>query len=892
MRQIAKSFNVSACALAAAMLVSACGGGGVVTDTTPPTVTITDNVAGATATGPVTFTFTFSEDVGTSFAAEDVVVTGGSPAATVTKVDATHYTLVVTPTANATGTINVSVAAAKFKDLALNDNTVAASAAQAYSTVVAATEPTDAPAAPTALAANVLSIYSDAYTPVAGVVLRPDWGQTTAVSEVTIAGNKVEKYTSFNYEGITFTPIDVTAMTKIHIDVWTPDLASLDVFVLAGGAEQFVNVTPTKAGWNSFDIDLSAYTTLNKAAVKELKLVANGGTTAYLDNIYFWKPAAAISCGTTEPTCAPTAPTSLAANVLSIYSDAYTPVAGVNLRPDWGQSTAVSEVTIAGNKVEKYTAFNYEGITFTPIDVTAMTKIHVDVWTPDLASLDVYVLAGGAEQFVKVTPTKAGWNSFDIDLSAFTTLNKAAVKELKLVANGGTTAYLDNIYFWKPAAGGGGGGGSGTCTAPACVDFSAAGIGFGLFENNGGSVEIASEPNNATNKVVKFVKKPTDNDYFGTTITGLGGSVVLTADKKTVTMRVFSPTIGTNFLLKFEGGSGGPATTEKDVVTTKANEWETLSFVMPDVGTYATVVLFPNGRSKVTADKTMYIDDLTFPGFSASGGGGGTPPVDMGSGGAQTLTIAAADVKTGDGGNTMFVAGEGIFAVNYVGTAETVAPFRLAALAGATTANFTGVVGVANGSIGYFQDDANLSASAQKVDELGWVTGTSYAPLGVPNFFRTFVLKGPVSNNAYMGLYVNAPNNGTVNTGNFSKIKFKVWGPGPMFERANLNPVLEMTLTGPKVAGCTTGSGGTEIKQTFTANRKDGAGGFYTLPFSGFTVKGLCGADTNANAVTNVRANLARVVMTVPGTSFNYTNLDGGNYATGVNLGAIGFTNN
>ena len=80
---------------------------------------------------------------------------------------------------------------------------------------------------------------------------------------------------------------------------------------------------------------------------------------------------------------------------------------------------------------------------------------------------------------------------------------------------------------------------------------------------------------------------------IGTTITGLGGSVVLTATEKTVTMRVYSPAVGTNFLLKFEGGTGGPATTEKDAVTTTAGQWETLSFVMPDAGTYTTVVVFP-----------------------------------------------------------------------------------------------------------------------------------------------------------------------------------------------------------------------------------------------------------------------------------------------------------
>ena len=290
--------------------------------------------------------------------------------------------------------------------------------------------------------------------------------------------------------------------------------------------------------------------------------------------------------------------------------------------------------------------------------------------------------------------------------------------------------------------------------------------------------------------------------------------------------------------------------------------------------------------------KTYYFDDIKLLAAASGGGNVVTPPAEMGAGGLQTLTVATADVKTGDGGNTMFIAGEGLFAVNYVGSAETQAPFNLAAWPGAKTANIGGITGVAGGSIGYYQDDANLSNSTQKVEEGGWVSGTALAPLGVPNFFRYFVLKGAVSANAYMGVYANAPNNGFVNTSAFSKIKIKVWGPAPMFERVNFNPALEVTLAGPKVAGCTTGSGGTEITQILTANLKNGAGGAYTLPFSGFTVKGICGTDTNLNAVANVRAQLARVVVNVPGTSFNFTNIDGGNYATGVNLGPIGFTNN
>jgi hypothetical protein len=138
MSHFVNPFSLSACALAASLMITGCGGGGAPTDTAPPTVAITDSVSAATATGAVTFTFTFSEDVGTSFVVEDVTVTGGS-AGTLTKVDATHYTLVVTPAANTAGTIAVGVGAAKFKDLALNDNTAAANASQAFDTVVTPT---------------------------------------------------------------------------------------------------------------------------------------------------------------------------------------------------------------------------------------------------------------------------------------------------------------------------------------------------------------------------------------------------------------------------------------------------------------------------------------------------------------------------------------------------------------------------------------------------------------------------------------------------------------------------------------------------------------------------------------------------------------------------------
>lgn len=204
---------------------------------------------------------------------------------------------------------------------------------------------------------------------------------------------------------------------------------------------------------------------------------------------------------------------------------------------------------------------------------------------------------------------------------------------------------------------------------------------------------------------------------------------------------------------------------------------------------------------------------------------------------------------------------------------------------------------VANGSIGYYNDPL-LSTTSQKLDEGGWVVGTSLDAGGTPNFFRYFVLTAPAStfSASYLGLYVNAPNNGTVNVSGFASLKMRAWGPAEQYQQTNLNPVLEVVLSGPKVAGCTaTGSGGTEITKNLTANLKIGAGSSYKVGLaSGWTVKGVCGTDTNATAVAAVLSKLARVAVTVPASSFNFVNANPGatpSWSSGLNLGPIGFTN-
>jgi hypothetical protein len=62
------------------------------------------------------------------------------------------------------------------------------------------------------------------------------------------------------------------------------------VFLVGSAGEVAVTVPLTASTWKSIDIPLSSYS-LDKTAIKQIKLVSTpfGGTTVYMDNLYFKK---------------------------------------------------------------------------------------------------------------------------------------------------------------------------------------------------------------------------------------------------------------------------------------------------------------------------------------------------------------------------------------------------------------------------------------------------------------------------------------------------------------------------------------------------------------------------------------------------------------------------
>ncbi len=407
---------------------------------------------------------------------------------------------------------------------------------------------TAAPNPPTRSAANVVSLFSDAYSNVSVDTWSTVWDNTVEPQDVSIAGNTTKLYNNLVFAGIEFisSPINATNMEKFHIDIWTPDATVFKIKfvdlgpngVFGGGddVEQELGYTPAQSTWVSYDINMSDFTALvTRGHIGQMIFVAEGGTV-YMDNIYFWRanpvptfgsftvPAKTVGAaaftltaptsnsagaftftssntnvatisgttvtvvgagtsvisatqaaagsfgsgsttanlvvtGPSAPTsAAPNPPTRVATDVISVFSGAYSNLAGTDFFPNWGQNAFAVDTTIAGNLTRIYPNLNYHGIQLaSSIDASGMTNLHFDIWTANCETFDLYLInpAIGFERKISFNPPFAGWQSYDVALSQYSAqgVDLSSIGQFKLVSTpfGGTTVYIDNMYFWKPA---------------------------------------------------------------------------------------------------------------------------------------------------------------------------------------------------------------------------------------------------------------------------------------------------------------------------------------------------------------------------------------------------------------------------------------------------------
>ncbi|MFP2997005.1 Ig-like domain-containing protein [Spongiivirga sp. MCCC 1A20706] len=233
-------------------------------------------------------------------------------------------------------------------------------------------------------------------------------------------------------------------------------------FNLESGVNQTVEAAPSYFNFTSSDTDVA---TVNELG--EISVIGEGTTTitALLGGVLAQGSLEITSSGSLQPSPVPTRP---AANVKSIFSDAYTNDTEINFAPGFGGSTTQAEVIVTnGNSVLSYSNNNFTGIVFNnPVDASGLGFLHVDVYVQNAGTeVGLQIRDVGANQILETDPntgfpivddkdfrfdltglTVGQWTSFDIPLGGDLASQKNNLGALILVA--GPDFILDNIYFY------------------------------------------------------------------------------------------------------------------------------------------------------------------------------------------------------------------------------------------------------------------------------------------------------------------------------------------------------------------------------------------------------------------------------------------------------------
>lgn len=340
-----------------------------------------------------------------------------------------------------------------------------------------------------------------------------------------------------------------------------------------------------------------------------IRVVAKGGAIATTEYSEDFEVTAIM-----QPVqSAATPPSRLDADVISIYSSAYTDVAGTNYNPDWGQSgqgSSYAEFDLNGDKMLQYINLSYQGVAIgETIDVSAMEYLHLDIWTADVDSIETSLINGqdgnSTEKPVWTVLTADEWTSIDIPISAWTDqgLSVNEIFQLKFVGApwAGGTVFIDNIYFHKAPSE----------FAKLPITFDSEVDTFTPFLD--AEFAISTDPDDVNNPVGMITNHGGGWGWEGVSL-ALDVPVNFSANN-TITMDFYTSTLPHKVLMKFEDsnsprdGNNNPTVFEEVEVDVAATGWSKLSFEFATTVDYNSIVLFVDGNV-YDISGVYYIDNI------------------------------------------------------------------------------------------------------------------------------------------------------------------------------------------------------------------------------------------------------------------------------------------
>lgn len=275
----------------------------------------------------------------------------------------------------------------------------------------------------------------------------PNTSATVAKFTALAAGQNWAGCESSDLDPITFDSNNCTVKIIVYKSVIS------DIMIKFENGENSIEINAANTLTNqweelTYDFSGSMGSTFTKLVVLPDFAPRDQDNIIYFDNISFSDQITGDGPTTSVPN-----PTSSQQDVISIYSDVFTNVSGVDYNPDWGQSTIVTTPNINGNEMLKYANLNYQGTDWNgnPQDVSWLDYLHIDFWTSSSTNLGIYLISGVYPNHTEVkydfTLNNGNWVSLDIPLSEFAPVDLSDTRQFKVEGDG--DVWFDNLYFYR-----------------------------------------------------------------------------------------------------------------------------------------------------------------------------------------------------------------------------------------------------------------------------------------------------------------------------------------------------------------------------------------------------------------------------------------------------------
>ncbi|RZN82964.1 MAG: T9SS type A sorting domain-containing protein, partial [Winogradskyella sp.] len=353
--------------------------------------------------------------------------------------------------------------------------------------------------------------------------------------------------------------VDLTTDKTMSIDVYSTTAISILVKVTGsgdGGPDSSVEANHTGAGWETLTVTFNTGqdgtatangTYTNFVVYPNWDSMANGyinpaiARTVYVDNIS-GIPAAVdlcsngmmdpgeegVDCGGTCPNACPAppmvaAPTPPARNpqdVVSIYSDAYAAIPGINLDAPFCGAGAVTETTAGGDSVLAYNGQACQGIDFDSErqDITGLTNLHVDLFIEvgtDLVGkvFNILVVNPTGDTPINIdinalmpAPVPGTWYSYDMPVS----ISDPIARQITVVSNLNDAVWYDNLYLYSNTVV------NQDCTGAIPLDLDGSTVDFGNVGATDSGVDASCDSGIISDVWYSFVGTITEEAYFQT----------------------------------------------------------------------------------------------------------------------------------------------------------------------------------------------------------------------------------------------------------------------------------------------------------------------------------------------------------------------------------------